>query len=91
MPRYHFHIDNGQFVPDPHGTELPDLAAARIEAVRAAGEMINDAGVSFWEHKAPWNMHVTDAAHRLLFTLQFGAKVSSGTALYIPEHTSTGL
>jgi len=85
MPRYFFHIDNGEFVPDPTGTELPDLDAARLEAVRAAGEMIIEAKESFWEHQTPWNMHVTDGGRRLLFTLQFATKVPSGDALYIPE------
>lgn len=85
MPRYFFHIDNGTFVPDRDGIELADLVAARIEAVRAAGEMINEARHSFWEHGTPWNMHVTDGDRRLLFTLQFAAKVPSGEALYVPR------
>ena len=88
MPRYFFHVDNGEFVPDETGIDLPDLHAARREAVRAAGEMIDDARQSFWEHLTPWNMHVTDAKDRLLFTLQFGAKIPSGDARYIPEHIS---
>lgn len=83
--RYFFHVDNGTFAPDQIGAELPDLGAARSEAVRAAGEMINEANESFWEHQTPWNMHVTDPDNRLLFTLQFSAKVPSGEALYIPR------
>ena len=85
MPRFFFHVDNGEFVPDRVGTDLPDVNAARMEAVRAAGEMINDAKESFWEHLTPWLMHVTDVDNRLQFTLEFVAKVPSGTALYIPE------
>ena len=69
------------------GTELENLQADRLEAVRAAGEMIDDASQSFWEHPTPWNMHVTDDQHHLLFTLQFSAKVPSGDARYIPEGT----
>ncbi|PBB94731.1 hypothetical protein [Mesorhizobium sp. WSM3862] len=85
MPTYHFHVDNGTFVPDANGVELLDLAAAQVEAVRAAGEMINEAKQSFWNHQTPWIMHVTDGENRLLFSLQFGAKVPSGDALYIPR------
>jgi hypothetical protein len=85
MPRYFFHVDNGTFAPDDTGAELPDLAAARVEAVRAAGEMINEANRSFWDNLTPWNMHVTDSDHHLLFTLEFVAKVASGEAVYIPE------
>jgi hypothetical protein len=88
MPRYFFHVDNGKFIPDLSGTELPDQDAARVEAVRAAGEMINDTRQSFWEHMAPWVMNVTDADKRLLFTLEFGAKVPSGEAFYAPRTSS---
>ncbi|MCT2577693.1 MAG: hypothetical protein E5X23_09225 [Mesorhizobium sp.] len=92
MPTYHFHVDNGTFIPDPAGTDLPNLDAAQVEAVRAAGEMINDTKQSFWTHKTPWIMHVTDDRNRLLFSLQFAAKVPSGDALYIPrtEESSAG-
>lgn len=85
MPRYFFHVDNGKFVPDATGTELPGLHAARVEAVRASGEMINDVSSEFWEEMSPWNMHVTDDAKRLLFTLQFYAKVPSGEVLFVPR------
>ena len=85
MPRYFFHVDNGEFIPDPSGTELPDIQAARVEAVQAAGEMINEKGQSFWEHMTPWVMNVTDSNKRLLFTLEFVAKVPSGEAFYAPE------
>ncbi|PBB41820.1 hypothetical protein CK222_21970 [Mesorhizobium sp. WSM3866] len=84
MPIYHFHVDNGEFIPDANGVELLDLAAAQVEAVRAAGEMINEAKQSFWNHQTPWIMHVTDGRNRLLFTLQFGAKIPSGDAIYVP-------
>jgi hypothetical protein len=90
MAIYHFHIDNGEFRPDPHGVDLPDLTAARREAVRAAGEIINESNKSFWEHMTPWIMHVTDREDRLLFSLQFGAKVPSGPARYVPLANEQG-
>lgn len=43
MPLYYFHVDNGEFSPDTVGVDLPDLGAARREAVRAAGEIITRA------------------------------------------------
>lgn len=52
MPTYYFHIDNGTFVPDNEGVDLPDVDAARREAVRAAGEMINDSRQSLGAHDA---------------------------------------
>ncbi|OBQ82383.1 DUF6894 family protein [Mesorhizobium japonicum] len=53
MPRYFFHVDNCEFIPDQAGIDLPDLNAARREAVRAAGQMIDDSQQSFWEHMTP--------------------------------------
>ncbi|TPI74955.1 hypothetical protein [Mesorhizobium sp. B2-8-9] len=88
MPVFYFHVDNGTFIPDNEGVDLPDLDAARQEAVRAAGEMINESKQSFWEHMTPWIMNVTDGQNHLLFTLQFAAKVPSGDALYIPRRAS---
>lgn len=84
MARYFFHVDNGTFAPDPTGVELPDVNAARVEAVKAAGEAINDASDGFWEHATPWFMYVTEANGRLLFSLEFAAKVPSGEAFYLP-------
>jgi hypothetical protein len=85
MPRYHFHVDNGEFIPDPAGTELRDVDEARVQAVHAAGSMITDADHSFWKHQIPFVMHVTDANSILLFSLQFGAKVPAGSIRFIPE------
>jgi hypothetical protein len=42
MPRYFFHMRDGSTVLDAEGTELPDLKAARDEAIRACGEMLRD-------------------------------------------------
>jgi Domain of unknown function (DUF6894) len=40
MPRYYFHITNGQeTLKNPKGMELPGNAAARDEAVRLAREL----------------------------------------------------
>lgn len=37
MARFYFHpCDDGERVEDPEGSELPDLAAAREEAIEAA-------------------------------------------------------
>lgn len=84
MPRYFFHIDDGKFIPDHTGVDLPDLAAARKEALSASGAMINDLDSSFWEQRSPWNMQVTDERGRLLFTLTFGHYLPSGEVVYRP-------
>ena len=41
MPRFFLHIrDAGEFIEDPDGSELPDLAAARVEATAGAREIV---------------------------------------------------
>ncbi|MBZ9676867.1 DUF6894 family protein [Mesorhizobium sp. ES1-1] len=85
MPRYHFHVDDGTLLADNEGTELPDLQAARAEAVSAAGELLRDLDGALWEGDKTWIMHVTDQDDILLFTLSFSAKVSAGKAVFLPE------
>lgn len=48
MPRYFFHVQDGHDYPDLEGTELPDLAAARAEAVQFAGSLLADQPETFW-------------------------------------------
>ncbi|OWK32312.1 DUF6894 family protein [Sphingomonas mucosissima] len=38
--RYFFHLSDGSRVPDEVGTELPDDAAARLHAVKYAGDVL---------------------------------------------------
>lgn len=40
MPRYFFHLHNGQVSRDEEGRELPGLAEARLEAIAAARELL---------------------------------------------------
>lgn len=43
MPRFHFDVcENGTTIPDPDGLDLLSAAAARLEAARAAAEMMRD-------------------------------------------------
>jgi hypothetical protein len=42
MPRYFFHAEDGRVFHDDEGTELPNDAAARIEAVKIAGQLIEE-------------------------------------------------
>ncbi len=47
--------------------------------------MISEDGQSFWDHRQPFHMHVVDSDDKLLFTLEFSAKVPSGDARFIPQ------
>lgn len=80
MPRYHFNVEDGQSIPDPEGTELPDLNAARREAVRLAGRLLDDDPEQFWSHGL-WSVVVTDDAGRTLFTLDFRARDEQAPAV----------
>ena len=41
MPRYFFHmIEGDDFVEDPEGMELPDIASVHEEAIQAAREIL---------------------------------------------------
>lgn len=86
MPKYFFHIDSGVQAPDVTGTELPDIAEARNQAVQAAGTMLRELDGRFWEQdRHSWTMHVTDEEHRLLFMLKVSAETPSGEVTYRPR------
>ena len=36
MPRYHFNLHDHRFVPDPEGSELPNLEMAKRQAIKLA-------------------------------------------------------
>lgn len=73
MARYFFHIVDGDISIDTEGTELPDLEAARSEAISAAGEILKEAGVNGWKG-IEWQMHVTDDSNKTLLKLVFSAE-----------------
>ena len=68
MPRYHFNRADGGFVPDPEGTELPNLDAARTAAVIHAAETIRDRPNFVWDGR-DFRVEVTDEGGMLLCTV----------------------
>jgi len=72
LPRFHFNVEDGQSWPDREGTELPDVGAARSEAVHLAGRLLQDGAAEFWD-SGQWRVVVTDGAGVPLFTLSFTA------------------
>ena len=76
MPRYFFNVHDGQDVaPDMDGCELPDLAAVRVEAVRASGEVLRD-DASRWTGQE-WVMIVADQTGAPVLTLSFSAAMAA--------------
>lgn len=86
MPRYHFNIFDGQSSVDQEGTELPDIAAARREALRLSGAVIEEAAKL---HKLgeEWRMEVTDDTGLLLFRFDFVMMNTSATASLKPRQS----
>ena len=79
MPRYFFHIHDGDSVLDDPvlddvGLELPDIFAARATAIELSGEILrNEVLDSFLSHIS-WQVEVSDSGNlggRSLFVLQF--------------------
>jgi hypothetical protein len=68
MPRYFFHLADGERQHDLEGTDLKDLAAARQAAVEHAGEFLRDNPDAVWKH-GQWRVEVTDEAQKHLFTV----------------------
>ncbi len=59
MPRYFFHLRDGQDIPDGTGTVCADPQDARAQAGIVSGALLKDLGARFWR-EADWGMHVTD-------------------------------
>lgn len=72
MPRFYFHIKDGDDFPDLQGSVLDNLEAAKVEAVRFAGDLLAHNGAKFWGGEE-WSMRVTDAKDRTLFEFKFVA------------------
>ena len=72
MPRFYFHVRDGADIRDEVGTELPNIDAARNQAIASSSEMIWDLGRKFRLAEV-WQMSVTDETGRKLFELSFTA------------------
>jgi hypothetical protein len=72
MPVYHFNVRDGSEISDSDGTDLPDIRAARLEAVKLAGQMLLDRPGTFWEG-SDWHLDVSDESGLTLFRLDFTA------------------
>jgi hypothetical protein len=80
MPRFHFHLEDGTTFRDEDGTVLPDLEAARINAVKLLGHVMADNAPQFLSTKV-WTMRVTDGSDLMLFSVNVATvDASAGTA-----------
>ena len=74
---YFFHLDDGVPNNDVEGVDLPDLAAVQAETSKVCGEMLADAGQSFWSNP-DWRVRVTDETGRLVLSLSMRGEMTSG-------------
>ena len=79
MPRYFFHSEDGRLEHDKVGTELPDTASARLEAVRFAGALLKERSQALWEGTR-WRLLVTDEKTMILFTIEVNTVIGSAVA-----------
>ena len=76
MKRYYFHYADGKTILDELGTELPDIHAVRLEALRTTREMMLKPGPRFWAGE-PHRLWVTDApnaAGRTILDLELSVR-----------------
>ena len=88
MPRFFFHRTDGGFDPDLEGTELPDLTAARLEALRFAAATVQDHPEQVWAGST-FRVEVSDETGMLMSTviiLEIDAPAARG--LRQPQHTT---
>jgi len=67
VPRYFFHITDGQTFRDNVGTELPSLVEARREALLTFSDLVKNR--EDWKSDE-WRIDIADGAGRALLTLK---------------------
>ena len=68
MPRFFFHRTDGDMDPDQEGVDLPNLQAARIEAVKFAAISVKDHPELVWTGST-FRVEVSDHTGMLLSTV----------------------
>ena len=74
MPRYFFHVYDDVIAHDEEGAELPNLAAARLNALKGARDLISDQVRRGYFVLSHW-IDVVDEQGEKVLTLTFGEAV----------------
>ena len=80
MPRYFFHTEDGERLCDPEGTELPDIEAAKVEAVRYLAQRLDNDPDELWR-TGNWRIIVQDESALTLFIVDVTAILSAAFPL----------
>ncbi len=79
MPRYFFHVENGDLVKDEQGADLPNLEAVRNKAAMLLGELLKNAPDMFWADQS-LRVIVTDDRQLIILTVDAVATTSPSVA-----------
>jgi hypothetical protein len=79
MPLFFFHVKEGDgLLSDPEGSHLPDIEAARAEAIEGARQLISAAVLTGEPMGLGRQMQVDDANGQTLLSIQFRDVVNDG-------------
>lgn len=78
MPRFFFHVVNGEFLPDTDGMECVDGDRVKSAAVKLAGDVLRDQGLKLWK-TGRLDMFVVDDQNKTQLRLTFEAEDLTGT------------
>ena len=70
MPRFYFHVYNDIVAMDEEGLELPDLDAAREQAMESARELVCE-GIHKGHLNLDHRIEVEDEAHNSVLTVSY--------------------
>ena len=80
MPYYNFEVRTETHVMLTKGGEFQDDAAARSEAARRVGELLQEHASSIWVDQ-DWKMEITNDVGLILYVIHVSASRTSATAL----------
>ena len=78
MSLYHFEVRTPTHVMFTQGVELPSDTAARIEAARRIGVLLNDHAGQIWVDQE-WQMEITDDTGLILYVITVFTQRSAAT------------
>lgn len=76
MPRFYFHTQTDTRITDEDGFDLPGFEEARKQAIRTAGQLMQDEPEVFWASR-PWNVSVTDHTGLILWEIHLDGQSSA--------------
>ena len=74
MPRFRFIVADGRGLAEETAFDLIDVAEAKSQAIRTAGEVLEDIGLGTVWDGAPWRINVLDEQGRDLLEIEFKIK-----------------